>query len=145
MKKPKLHKQEKSYSCMVACLRMVLEFYGVTEEEKTLRIKSKTKFYGTHPIHIVECAKFYGFDAYAGSLTLNKLQELTDQNIPVITNILKFDGDDFYIHSVVVYQMEQHTVYVLDPEDGEKHMNKDLFEKLWQQNDYHGIIIRNSE
>ena len=77
MKKPKLHKQEKSYSCMVACLRMVLEFYG----------------------------------------------------------------DDFYIHSVVAYQMEENTAYVLDPEDGEKHLNKYLFEQLWQKNDYNGIII----
>ncbi len=54
MKKPKLHKQEKSYSCSVACLRTVLEYYDIIKDEKTLRIKSKTKFYGTHPIHIVE-------------------------------------------------------------------------------------------
>jgi len=142
MKKPKLHKQEKSYSCMVACLRMVLEFYGINEPEKTLRIKSRTKFYGTHPIHIVECATSYGFVAYAGSFSLNRLQELVAQNVPVITNIMKYDGDEFYIHLVVVFQVEQNKVFILDPEDGEKNLEKNLFKKLWHGNDYNGIIIK---
>ena len=73
MKKLKLYKQEESYSCTVACLRMVLEHYGIKEDEKTLRIKSKTRFYGTHPINVVECANLYGLKANVGSLTLNKL------------------------------------------------------------------------
>ncbi len=145
MKKPKLHKQEKSYSCSVGCLRTVLEYYDIIKDEKTLRIKSKTKFYGTHPIHIVECAKSYGLDAYASSLTLNKLQELVDQNVPVITNILKFNGDDFYVHSVVVYRLEQNIIYFLDPEDGEKNLDLTLFKLLWQKNDYFGIIIKKAE
>lgn len=142
MKKPKLHKQEKSYSCGVACLRIVLEHFGIKEDEKTLRAKCRTKFYGTHPIHIVECAKSYGCDAYAGSLNLNEIRELVAQDIPVITNILKFDGDDFYIHSVVVYRIEENAVFILDPEDGEKYLDKDLFEQLWQRNDSNGIVIR---
>lgn len=40
--------------------------------------------------------------------------------------------------------MKKNTVYILDPEDGEKHLNKDLFEQLWQKNDYNGIIINKS-
>ncbi len=145
MKKPKLHKQERTYSCSVACLRTVLEYYDIIEDEKTLRIKSKTKFYGTHPIHIVECAISHGFDAYASSLTLNKLQNLIDRNVPVIANILKFNGDDFYVHSVVVYRLEQNIIYFLDPEDGEKNLDIALFKQLWQKNDYFGIVIKKAE
>jgi len=145
MKKPKLHKQEKSYSCTVACLRTVLEYYGIIANETTLRIKSKTKFYGTHPLHIVEYAKSYGLDAYANSLSLNKLKELIDRNIPVIANILTFNDDDFYVHSIVIYQMEKDTIYLLDLEDGEKHVDRDVFEILWQKNDYFGIIIKKAE
>ncbi|MFQ5652399.1 MAG: cysteine peptidase family C39 domain-containing protein [bacterium] len=141
MKKPKLHKQEKSYSCMAACLKMVLEHYGIREDEKTLRIKSKTKLYGTHPIHVVECAKSYGLDAYVSSLTFNKLRELTRKNVPVITNILKSDDDEFYVHSVVIYRIQKAEVYLLDPEDSEIHLDNDLFQRLWQSNDYTAIVI----
>lgn len=142
MKKPKLYKQEKNYSCSVACLRMVLEHYGISEDEKTLRIKSKTKFYGTHPINIVECANLYGLAGNVNSLTLDDLQELLKQNIPVITNILKFDDDEFYIHSVVVYRIERDTVYLLDPEDGERNFKSDLFERFWLGTEYTAIIIK---
>jgi len=141
VKKPKPHKQEKSYSCLTASLRMVLEYYGIKETETTLRIKLKTKFFGTHPIHAVECAKSYGLDAYVSSLTFNKLRELISKNIPVIASILKFADDEFYVHSVVVYRIEKNTVYLLDPEDGEKRLNSDLFERLWQNNDYTAIVI----
>ena len=141
MKKPKLHKQEKSYSCAVSCLRTVLEFYGIKEDEKTLRIKSKTKFYGTHPNSIADCAKSYGFDAYVSALNLSKLLELISQDIPVIANILKYADNEFYIHSVVVYRIEKGFVYFLDPEDGERNLDIDLFESLWQRNDYTAIVI----
>jgi len=141
VKKPKLHKQEKSYSCLAASLRMVLDYYGIKENEKTLRIKSKTKFFGTQPLHVVDCAKSYGLDAYVSSLTFNKLRQLISENIPVITNILKFADDEFYVHSVVVYRIEKNLVYLLDPEDGEKRLNSDLFERLWQNNDYTAIVI----
>ena len=141
MKKPRLHKQEKSYSCTAACLRMVLEHYGIKEDEKTLRIKSKTKFYGTHPLNVVGCANSYGLRASVSSLTLNKLQEFINQNFPVIANILKFADDEFYVHSVVVYRIEKAIVYLLDPEDGERRLSTDLFERLWQNNDYTAIVI----
>ncbi|MBC8181706.1 C39 family peptidase [candidate division KSB1 bacterium] len=141
MKKPKLHRQETSYSCMVACLNMVLDFYGIEEDESSLRKKSKTKFYGTHPINIVECAKSFGFEAYVNSFDFNKLQVLLRQNLPVITNIIKHDGDEFYIHSVVVYRIERNSIYLLDPEDGEIKTSCKKFETLWGQNDYIGIVI----
>ena len=141
MKKPKLFKQEKSYSCTVACLRMVLQHYGIEEDEKTLRKKSKTRFYGTHPVNVVECANLYGLKTDVSSITLGKLQELVNQNIPVIANILKFVDDDFYIHSIVVYRVEKDLIYLLDPEDGEMHFKSDLFERLWQGTEYTAIII----
>jgi len=142
MKMPKFYKQETSYSCTVACLRMVLEYYGIKKDENTLRIKSKTKFYGTHPVNVVECAKYYGFDAYVNSLTLNKLIELVTQNIPVIANILKFDGDEYYVHSVLIYRIGKNTVYLLDPEDGERKLDVSLFLRLWQMNNCSGIVIK---
>lgn len=141
MKKPKLYKQEKDYSCTVACLRMVLDHYDIKEDEKTLRIKSKTRFYGTHPVNIVECANSYGLKVAVSSLTLDKLQELTNLNMPVIANILKFADDEFYLHSIVIYRVKKDLIYLLDPEDGEKQLKSDLFERLWQGAGHTAIII----
>ncbi|MFQ5638190.1 MAG: cysteine peptidase family C39 domain-containing protein [bacterium] len=74
-------------------------------------------------------------------MTLSKLRELINQNIPVIANILKFADDEFYVHSVVVYRIEKGIVYLLDPEDGEMRLDIDLFEHLWQNNDYTAVVI----
>ena len=90
---------------------------------------------------LVECAKSYGLDAYVSFSTFKKLQKLINKNIPVITNILKFTDDDFYIHSVVVYKIKDDIVYLLDPEDGERQLNCELFENLWQANNYTAIVI----
>ena len=144
MKKPKLYKQEKAYSCTVACLRMVLGYYGIKETENILRIKSKTRFYGTHPLNIIECANSYGLGATLSSLSLDELQELINLNVPVITNIFKCEDNEFYIHSVVVYRIAGDQIYVLDPEDGEKQIQQDLFENLWQSTEYTAIVIKKS-
>jgi ATP-binding cassette subfamily B protein len=141
-KKLRLLKQERSFSCSVACLRMILDYYGIETSEEILRIKSKTKFYGTHPINLVECARFYGFTADIRFLNLDQLQAFLEQQIPIIANILKFDADEFYLHSVVVYQMRQNKVYILDPEDGHVHLERSLFEQLWQKNEFLAIVIQ---
>lgn len=141
MKKPKLYRQEKDYSCAVACLRMVLEHYGVKEDEKSLRIKTKTKFYGTHPINVVDCAASYGLKAYVSSLTVSRLRQLNSLNIPVITNILKAADNEFYIHSVVVYRAEKDIIFLLDPEDGDIKFEMALFESLWQGTGRTAVII----
>lgn len=74
MQKPKLLKQEKSYSCSVACLRMVLEYWGIHESEARLCELVKTKFYGTHPSNLIECAQTFGMDAFLTSLNLVELE-----------------------------------------------------------------------
>ncbi len=141
MKKPKLYKQEKNYSCTVACLRMVLEYYGIKEDEKSLRIKTKTKPYGTHPINAIRCAESYKLKATISSLNLDKLRKFINQNKPVITNILKYSDNEFYVHSVVVYRIENDIINILDPEDGEIYCQSDMFELLWKSTEYTSIII----
>lgn len=142
MKKLKLHKQETNFSCSVACLRMILDFYGVKENEKTLRKKSKTKPYGTHPLNIVECAKSYNFQASLSSLNFQRLKEFLEEKTPIITNILKQQEEDFYIHSVVVFQVSNEQIHCLDPEDGEIKMKISLFESLWESTNFTAIIIQ---
>ena len=79
--------------------------------------------------------------AYVASLTLSKLGKLINQNVPVIASILKHADGEFYVHSVVVYRIEEDIIHLLDPEDGEKGLGIDLFERLWQHNDYTAIVI----
>ncbi len=141
MKKPKLFKQEMPYSCTIACLRMVLEQYGIQVDEKTLRIKSKTKLCGTHPFNVIECANSYGLKGFIDSLNVETLRKYVDQDIPVIVNILKVVDHDFYLHSVCVYRISRNFVYMLDPEDGETKIALDRFERLWENSDFTAIVI----
>ena len=47
------HKQETNFSCVPACLKMILDFFGTTFSESDLRLTLKTKPFGTHLINIL--------------------------------------------------------------------------------------------
>ena len=47
------HKQELPYSCLPACVRMVLAFYGLQRSESELRALLKTRPGGTSPAHVM--------------------------------------------------------------------------------------------
>ncbi len=46
--RPPYYKQETEYSCMAACLRMVLEHLGVVKTEKELRVLTDCDFDSSH-------------------------------------------------------------------------------------------------
>jgi|GEM_PF-7123394 len=58
IKKPH-YKQERDFSCIPACLKMVLEFFNKTVAEAELRTKLKTKPFGTHIITILAINQIY--------------------------------------------------------------------------------------
>jgi len=64
MKKLTWYKQEKHYSCIPACLKMVFEHCGIIESEAAIRVKCTTKFIGTHPFNAMECCNSFGLESY---------------------------------------------------------------------------------
>ena len=59
--KPPFHKQETRYSCVPACLRMVLGSFGVDISESELRTRCDCTPYGTDALMAVDAARALGF------------------------------------------------------------------------------------
>lgn len=61
--KPRLFRQEKGYSCAVACLRVLLDFYDCKRDEAFLRGLCATDYSGTSSDALVSAARQLGFKA----------------------------------------------------------------------------------
>ena len=63
-------------------------------------------------MNVVECAKYYGLEAYVSSLNFDKLQKLVNTGVPIIANILKFaDGD---LNDWPAYDTEKRSTQIFD-------------------------------
>jgi ABC-type bacteriocin/lantibiotic exporter with double-glycine peptidase domain len=73
IKKPH-YKQERDFSCIPACLKMVLEFFNKTVAESELRTKLKTKPFGTHIINVLSINQIYGIQTKIEFWSLEELK-----------------------------------------------------------------------
>ncbi len=64
------HRQEKPYSCVNACLRMILDYSGIEVSEKELRDKCNTTELGTYADSIISCVKQYKCSAQLVALSM---------------------------------------------------------------------------
>ena len=142
MKKPKWYKQERSYSCIPACIKMLLEYYDIIESESTLRFKCKTKISGTHPLNAVACCKSYELDCYIDSLDLNSLKILLNDGFPPIVNIFKREAEVWYSHCVIISKIDHDQIEIIDPEDGFHKLPIDKFDELWSYVNRIAIIVK---
>lgn len=113
-----LIQQEREYSCLPACVRMVLAFYGEHRSEDELRRLLKTRVTGTSPANLMLNLPDIGFDAsvFNGSLTL--LRDHIADRAPCIVHLWTAPlphWDDSVIHAVVVTEMTEDTVVTNDP------------------------------
>lgn len=129
---------------MPACLKTVLEYYGITESEATLRIKCKSRAIGTHPLNAVECAKGYGLESYFDSVELDELRSLLKANIPPIVNIMIFDAEPPSLHSVILTRITKRDVDVIDPESGRSKIPLHEFNQVWEAAEKTVIVIKKS-
>lgn len=118
--KPPFHKQETRYSCVPACLRMVLGSFGVDISESELRTRCDCTPYGTEALMAVDAARALGFVKTAKyTLSLAELQTVvTDGHYPIVfVDLNPIAGLDA-IHAMVVADVSGQEVVVLDPLQG---------------------------
>lgn len=132
MPKPPFFPQAYSFSCVPACLRMVLASLEFEKSEAEIRSFCDCDETGTSPSNAVETAIKFGFDAYQANLNLDELENLVAQNItPII--FTKVAGSVSYSHAVIVYKISRVKIYVIDPELGENNYDKNQFEQIWSR------------
>lgn len=132
MPKPPYFRQAYPFSCVPACLRMILASYNIEISETELRSRCECDETGTTSSSTVKAAIEYGFDAYRAELIFEELKDLILQNITPIVFIRIFEGAS-YSHAVVVYKITKEKVFVLDPENGEREFDINSFIEIWSR------------
>ncbi len=113
--KPPFHKQETRYSCVPACLRMVLGSFGMDISESTLRTRCDCTPYGTDALMAVDAARALGFVKTAKyTLSLEELKTVVrDGHCPIVfVDLNPLDGLDA-IHAMVIVDVSEQEVMVL--------------------------------
>jgi len=128
-----LFRQETPYSCMAACLRMVLAYLGTEVDEDTVREQSYTTLWGTSTRDAAACAHGYGLEAVwvqeAGPDDL--VRWLEADLFPILVARLVHLGQ-WSKHAVVVEALSDDQLTYLDPADGQRHsMDRTVLEKAW--------------
>lgn len=136
------YKQEFWHSCFAACVRMLLEYYGIKKSERELRPLLRITPYATGRWFFVELGlESMGLHFYRGfGFSLDELKELIKNEIPVIVS-LKFP--EHPNHTVVVTEVTDEFITVHDPERGENmQIDTDRFLGAWSERKYLAGFIK---
>lgn len=141
-----IYKQEKPYSCAVACLRMVLSVYGIKISEEELREKCKTTEIGTSAEDMVFCATEFGLEAEIVYLTLPELKKiLSDPIYPIVFINLFPINNIISTHAVIIVRIKNGEVEIIDPLEGEQTLDLTKFAESWRICRGIAILIHGSE
>jgi ABC-type bacteriocin/lantibiotic exporter with double-glycine peptidase domain len=131
--KPPYFQQAYPFSCVPACLKMVLADLGYEISETELRNLSDCDETGTSPSKAVKAAIECGFNAYQASLTFEELAELIAHDIMSIV-FIRISAEANYSHAIVVYKITSTKVFAIDPtEIGERKIDINEFTEIWSR------------
>jgi ABC-type bacteriocin/lantibiotic exporter with double-glycine peptidase domain len=139
------HKQETLYSCVPACLRMVLSAFEVDISEVELRQQCDCTAFGTEALKAVDAVRNLGFSGTAKcTLTINELYFLLEVNLyPIVfVNLLPIDGVKVS-HAMIVVAIAQEIVTVYDPLQGERNLPHSTFDTAWAMMHNLAILVQN--
>lgn len=118
-------KQQDQSDCGVACLQMVLSYYGGRESFERLRELSGTQQTGTTMLGLVQAAKEVKLDVQAFR---GNCEELKKADFPALLHITKQGGLNHY---VVVFAYQDDLFFVADPAEGILQISTEELEKIW--------------
>lgn len=134
--------RQSSGHCGPACLKIVLEYYGMHKSEKELaRLVGSTAAKGVSAEHMARAIKKLNMQAEIKDYsTLTQVASLLKRNIPIIVDwFSQTDG-----HYSVVVGLSRENIYIQDPELGYlRTMKRQAFMTLWF--DFDGKIITRKE
>ena len=117
MKNVTLHKQETTYSCGPASLKMVLAYFGMEKNEgELIELTGAKKEIGCEPDGIVSAAEKLGFEAeYKEYSSLDEIGRLMTDDVMVIVNWFSPEVNGHY--SVVV-EITDENITLANPTHG---------------------------
>ena len=138
--------QEREYSCLAACVRMVLAFYGEYRSEDDLRRLLKTRVTGTSPANVMLNLPGIGFEALVFDRFQPILRQRISEGTPCIVHIWTDPlphWQDAVVHAVVVTDIAADTVALNDPVQAAPAtpVPLDAFLQAWAATDHTLILI----
>ena len=127
------HRQEKEYSCVPACLKMVLMALGLVLSEAELRERCDCTPFGTEALRVVDIARDLGFlNTIKATVTSAELEHQWSLGLyPIVfVNLLPIDGVKIS-HAIVVTGFEVDGVRVCDPLRGDRILPRSTFDAAW--------------
>jgi ABC-type bacteriocin/lantibiotic exporter with double-glycine peptidase domain len=142
---PCLH-QEQDFSCVPACIRILLHYIGTDYPEAKISAVCKTTELGTDQDEAAQGVTLLGFKAVMlENAAFDDLVRFVLKFQPVIAFVsvkhLPYGGQSG-VHAVVVNGVEMNRVSFIDPARGEEiTVEKDTFLKAWQARSCLGLVI----
>ena len=140
------HKQEKNTTCGVACLRMVMAFYGKEVSEFELAEACETGWLGNTCGELVRGVGEFGFAAEeVDHVTPEYLLSQIENNCPLIAFIdpaVLYGGIEGFGHFVIITGIEGDKIYYNDP-DLDRDLVRDVsdFAKAWKKFSFKGVRV----
>lgn len=128
--------------CGPACLKMVLEYYGIKMSEKKLaKMCGATASLGVEAKHLLTAAKKLGLKGFIKDhATISELASFLKRDIPVIVDWFSVNDG----HYSVVVGLDKRYIYLEDPEFGRLNIIEiEVFRRIWF--DYPGKYLRSSK
>jgi ABC-type bacteriocin/lantibiotic exporter with double-glycine peptidase domain len=138
--------QELDYSCIAACVRMVLAYYGDVRSEADLRTLLNTQPTGTRAGNIMRVSG-PALEVYLRPSNLAELQAVLADNQPAIvflqTGALEYWSMDIF-HTAVLVGLDAVTVALNDPyfTAAPQMASLQSFEKAWAATGQFAALIR---
>jgi ABC-type bacteriocin/lantibiotic exporter with double-glycine peptidase domain len=141
-----LLRQEHPWTCLPACIRMVLAYRGqLVEEAEVAAACHTTPLRGTLPERAVEGVQQLGYHAlWFENADLRRLQDLINHGWPVIAFLRARDlpGGGSGLHGVIVIGVADDGVAVNDPQAGKRYtISQGQFLAAWRALDAQGLVI----
>ncbi len=140
------YQQSMPYTCLPACVRMVLAFRGQYHTETELAQAFNTvPLLGTLPENVVSGLEEMGYHAlWFENASLDRMRALFDHGWPIIALLRAADSphDTAGLHAVVVTGLAGEEITFLDPaRTSQTTMRESHFIQAWSKLDHQGIVV----
>ena len=131
-------RQEWENSCGIACVRMILAYFGRKISERELRdaIKLREDDLGTTPIQLEKlCKKLNHRTLLKDDASVDELKNFLKNRIPVIVlidpGVLEDKPWIYAAHFTVVTKISKDHIYLNDPDKGRLTLDLKIFNRCW--------------
>ncbi len=131
MRRIKCFQQLEHADCGIACIRIIVHYYGKNIPLNTLRELCDISRIGITIRDILHCTQALGFNSCVTKVTMDEVKRMP------LPAILYWEQK----HFVVLYKIDNNKYYVADPGEGKIIFGEVEFKRFWQSKNDYGIAV----